>query len=263
MRWIWVACLACWFPASALAGDNTLGLGKAVVLTDAAAWTEPAWSPDGALLSFAGEGSRGLYTVPAVGGTVREIVEPSELAVFRHHWSDPGTIHVPPRGEARALDVVVATGSLRDAESPRSVWIDRDDVVVGDDDGPRWLTHGQDRFIDPVISPDGTAVAFVGLTSGVHVAQLATGEVRHLGPGTRPCWTPQSDHVLFERTEDDGEQIVGSELWAWVADSGETFPLTATPDSTERHPAVSPDGATLAFVRDGAVVIAPLLRGAP
>ena len=73
-----------------------------------------------------------------------------------------------------------------------------------------WLTRGEDRFFDPQLAPDGRSVAFVGLATGVHVVELDSGRVRHAGPGTRPTWTPDSRWVIYERTEDDGEDVVGS-----------------------------------------------------
>ncbi len=252
-------------PPAALAAATAheLEVGEATALTQAEGFVEPSWSPDGSALSFAGEGARGIYTVDLRGGPVREIASPEDVAVFRHRWSDGNTILVPRRGEAEPLDVAVSTGATRPSRAEPRVWIERDDVVVSTEDGPRWLTRGQDRFLDPVLSPDGTRVAFVGLATGLHVARLDTGAVRHLGAGTRPCWTPSGDHVVFERTDDDGEEIVGSELWAWSVAGGDAYPLTATPDATERYPAVSPDGTALAFVRDGAVVVAPLTRRTP
>lgn len=263
MRWMWIACIAWICPWSALAAEPPLRLGESTALTDAGTYGELAWAPDGETLSFTGAGARGLYTVAVAGGTVQEIVAPAALAVFRHRWSDGGTVHVPPRGTAGAQDVVLATGAVRDAGSSPAAWIEGDDLMVGGADGPRLLTRGQDRFFDPVPSPDGARVAFVGLATGIHVAELATGEIRHVGPGTRPCWTPAGDMVLFERTADDGQTLVGAELWAWSVEGDTAFGLTATPDLTERYPAVSPDGTTLAFVRDGAVVVAPLLRTTP
>ncbi len=263
MRWMWAACFTWLLPWSALAGDPPLILDEGTQLTEADAYSEPAWAPDSETLSFAGEGSRGLYTVAVGGGSVKEIVPAADLAVFRHRWSSAGTIQVPQRGTHMAREVIVATGAVRETEPSPVAWIEGDDLLVAGDDGPRHLTRGQDRFFDPVVSPDGARVAFVGLATGIHVAELSTGKIRHVGPGTRPCWTPEGDLLLFERTDDDGETIVGAELWAWAADGDDSFQLTATPDAIERYPAVSPDGRTLAFVRDGVVVVAPLTRTAP
>lgn len=248
--------------AAAVAGDpgaTALALEGAAPITSAGDYLDPAWSPDGATLSASGTGSRGLYLVDLADGGVTALVEPEELVGFRHRWLDgPPRIVCPPRGEKPAREVAPADGAVRmltDWSEP--VRAHRDDIHLRQPGGDLRLTQGEDQFFDPVLSPDGTRVAFVGLATGIHLLEIAGGELTHLGPGTRPTWTPDGRWILFERTRDDGQQMISAQLMAHGVERGETLALTDG-SRLDRHPAVSPDGTRVAFVRDGDLWVATL-----
>ncbi len=234
-------------------------------LTESGSYMGPAWSPDGAWISFTGARHRGLYRVGADGGAVETLVGADAGPWFRHGWADgPLRVVRDARGSTPARELVVNTGALRDrTDVPASPVALRDDqLVLVDGDQP--LTHGEDRFFDPVVSPDGRYVAVVGLSSGIHVLDLQTRlAAAHGGRGTHPVWSPDSAWVLFERTEDDGMQVTGADLWAvFVAGARLPQALTSTSDAQETNPSVSPSGDRVAFVRDGAVWTAALQLGA-
>jgi len=254
-KWLTLTCIV----LAGCAGTRTASQGPTLsglrALTDSAGYADPAWSEDGAFISVAGEGSRGLYVIPSGGGDVQPIADPADVVAFRHRW-EGGVIVAPARGASPALQVSPRDGTVQELpqwEPP--VWVERDDVFVRIDGEEVRVTQGEDRFIDPLMSPDRAHVAFVGLTTGVHVIELETRTIAHLGAGTRPAWSSDSAYVLFERTEDDGANVTGADLWCWSESTGETTPLTSTPDAIERYPAVSPDGAKVAFVRDGGLWI--------
>ena len=253
--WSMLACVV----LAGCAGTRVVSSGPTLTglqpLTESSGYTDPAWSEDGAFISVAGEGSRGLYLISSAGGDVQQLADPADMATFRHRWFD-GSIVTPARGATPAYQVSPKDGNvleLPDWSLP--AWVERDDVFVRIDGEAVRLTQGEDRFIDPSISPDGGHVAFVGLTSGVHVIDLRSRELSHLGAGTRPAWSADGGYVLFERSQDDGMNVTGSDLWCWTVATAETTPLTATSDVVERFPAVSPDGTKVAFVRDGALWI--------
>jgi len=225
-------------------------------LTEAGGFTGPAWSPDGTRISFSGPGYRGLYEVAADGGVVREILPPGTRTWFRHGWRG-GCIVRPVLGDQNALELTPGDGVVRvlapDPLAGPAVELRRDDLVLVDGGEELWLTHGEDRFFDALISPGGGHVAFVGLHTGVHVIDLYTGRaVAHGGPGTHPTWTPDGAQVVFQRTEDDGYHLIAGDLWILALTDGESRQLTATA-AIEQHPAVSPDGTRIAHIRDGAV----------
>ncbi len=249
-------------PESAeVAATLTLTGGEA--LTDAGGYADPAWSPDGERVSFTSTGFDGLAAVPAAGGTVQTLVEPGDVTGFRHRW-DGDRIVVPRRGSKPAVEVMPASGLVREiAEVPGPVFVlHRGDVYLGEVSDETRLTQGEDKFFDPVASPDGGQVAVVGLTTGIHVFDLLTGDATaHAGPGTHPAWTPDGRWVLFERTGDDGHDRTSGDLWAVRAATGETVQLTHTDDAIELHPCVSPDGTHVAYVRDDAIWVADLAGG--
>ncbi len=240
-----------------------LQMGTGAPLTGAGAYLDPAWAPDGARVTFTGEGFKGLYAVGSSGGAVETLVEPGEISAFRHRW-DGERIVVPQRGSKPAVEWSPASGLVREIDAaPGPVFeLYRGDVYLGEVTDETRLTQGEDQFFDPVASPDGARVAVVGLTTGIHVLDLRTGQATaHPGPGTHPAWTPDGQWVLFERTGDDGHERTSGDLWAVRADTGETVQLTGTADAIEIHPSVSPDGKRVAYIRDDAVWAADLVGG--
>lgn len=248
--------------AAAVAGDpgvTELAVAGGAAVTADGGYLEPAWSPDGESISVAGPGSRGLYLVDPTAGEVRTLAEPDEVVAHRQRWLDgPPRILCPPRGDEPAREVTAEGGASRalpDWTEP--VRAHRDDIYLRQPAGDLRLTQGEDRFFDPVLSPDGTRVVFVGLATGIHVMEIASGELTHPGPGTRPAWTPDGRWVVFERTRDDGQRMTSSQLMAHSVHRGETLALTDG-SHIDRHPAVTPDGTRIAFVRDGALWVARL-----
>ena len=241
----------------------TLQLSGVRALTGAGGYADPAWSPDGERVSFTSTGFDGLYAMPSSGGNVQTLAEAGEVSGFRHRW-DGERIVVPRRGSRPAVEVMPASGLVREidaAPGPRFE-LHRGDVYLGVVSDETRLTQGEDQFFDPVASPDGTKVAIVGLTTGVHVFDLQTRlALAHTGPGTHPAWTPDSRWVLFERTGDDGHERTSGDLWGVRAATGETVQLTDTEAFVELHPSVSPDGTRVAYIRDEAVWVADLAGG--
>jgi hypothetical protein len=136
------------------------------------------------------------------------------------------------------------------------VWAQRDDIWWRSGGRERRLTQGEDRFYDPVLSPDGRRVAFSGLITGLHVMDLDSGELSHLGPGRWPAWHPQRAVLVFERNRDDGHQLTHAELSLWSPALDRPRPLLDHAAHLDRAPCFSPDGRQLAWLRDGEVWVA-------
>ncbi len=213
-------------------------LDDARPITSSAGWGELAWSPDGAELSAHGPG--GLWVLSLEGGEPQPVpAEPGE-PIFRHRW--PGA----PAAVAQA-----------------TAYAQRDDIWLQDTEGARRLTQGEDRFYDPVLSPDGQRVVFSGLVTGLHVMDLRTGALSHLGSGRWPSWRPDGSWLVFERDRDDGHRLTQADLLLWSPGLAMPLPLTASSHSLDRFPAFSPDGSRLAWVRDGVVHVAQVREVAP
>jgi len=242
-----------------------LAIEDAVQLVEADGFMDPTWSLDGTAVSFSGERYRGLYSVPAAGGTATVVASEHAVSGFRHRWIDADdgpAILCPARGRKPAVQVVVAMAELRElVVAPIEPVFARDDALfVRGPDGEQPLSDGQDRFFDEILSPTGEHVAAVGLRNGIHVFDAATGELVAVAEGTHPAWTPDGRWVLFEWTVDDGYRVLVSDLWALSVEDGRAFPLTATSDVLEGQPSVSPDGTAVAYVADGAVHRARLVE---
>lgn len=152
-------------------------------------------------------------------------------------------------GSVRPLAQVDLTATSR-ARPP--AFAHRDRIYVRTRRGLITVGTG-DRFFSPVASPDGRRIAFLGLATGVHVYDRATGELSHVGQGTAPAWAPDSRRLAFERTEDDGREVTDSDLWIWQAGDRARL-VSETDNGIARRPAWSPDGQVLAFDDGGGAI---------
>ena len=123
---------------------------------------------------------------------------------------------------------------------------------------PLRLTTDPARDSAPAWSPDGRSIAFmreepdgreaVMLIPALGGAERKLAEV-FIRLGGRLCWTPDSQHLIVggrERRQDPNGLLV------LTVATGENRQLTSPPSATiggDGHPAISPDGKTLAFIR--------------
>ena len=133
-------------------------------------------------------------------------------------------------------------------------------VYVADTDGShvRQLTHGTDRAITPMWSPDGTEIVYAQGADRVFIADLGTGIVRALVQLPRelvwlPSFSGDGRTIMFTRTRGltrtrgDGTRL---EIWTIPASGG-------NPTRLFEHAAFgsySPDGGAIAFHRAGRAV---------
>jgi Tol biopolymer transport system component len=142
-------------------------------------------------------------------------------------------------------------------------------------DTPRQLTSGEGSDVSPAWSPDGNRVAFLRIMEGQAqyiVVPAGGGAERKVAefearedegqPQPAVSWTGDGKSLVVVDTSRATPAL------AMVAvDGGETVAVTKPPEGTtgDSTPAVSPDGATLAFVRsteDGADIYLSDLHGA-
>ena len=143
------------------------------------------------------------------------------------------------------------------AGSPE-VFTYRDQVYIKQTLSWRKLSRGGNKYFGPALSPDGIFVLFTGLSTGVHVVRVVDGREMLHRDGTHPSWSPDSRHIVYEKTVDDGHIILESDIYMASVDGTMCVNLTPTANRTERKPVFSPDGKKISFEFNGMTYIAHL-----
>jgi hypothetical protein len=110
-----------------------------------------------------------------------------------------------------------------------------------------------DQYFQAMVSPDETKIAYIGLESGIIIKDLQNEEDVFIGQGTDICWLPDSSGIIYNYTQDDGEQIIDGDLFFADAGGSTIENITNTPDTIERHPNLSWDGSQLTYEADGRI----------
>ncbi len=221
----------------------------------------PQFSSDGTKLLVTGGRMHGIGEVEIASGTIRWHLDEARVGVHARYLGD-GNIGFRARRAGRLRELTLAPNGhvTQSTEAPPRVFAHLDAIYHRSAARTIRVSTGG-RFFTPLLSPDGTKIAYTGLATGVHVYNIAKKTQTRIGSGTAPTWSPDSGALAFERTEDDGHNIVGSELWVWTEARG-TQALTRSDALIERRPSWSPDGQTLAFDNDNGSVFT-LAVGAP
>ncbi len=109
------------------------------------------------------------------------------------------------------------------------------------------LTPTSGTYLNAVLSPDHKKIAFELLGGDLYVVNTDGTNLHDLGPGERPCWSPDSQWLCYMITKDDGHAFLGSDIYIAKSDGSEKTNVTASTYQLEMNPNWSPDGTTLVY----------------
>lgn len=201
---------------------------------------EPAYSPDGRLIAFAGRrgASFDLFVMNADGTGTRQLTSTREND-GQPAWSPDGERIVFQRGDPAHLYVMTADGS-----------------------SARRLTDDTAPETQPAWSPNGDWIAYVRRTPGTEVREIwlvrPDGSKRRqltaLGAAVdAPAWSPDGRWIAFGSNDEDDR----FEVYVIGVDGTGLRRLTSSSEAAF-EPAWSPDGASIAFSQDGAIAVLEL-----
>ena len=191
----------------------------------------PDASPDGQWVVFASAASLGkraqsdIWIIGIDGTNARKLVDNGTFP----SWSADGK-KVYFERERKKLMAVDINGSEPEEVLPKKA-----------------PETGKYELVKPHVSHDGKYAAFITDREGrwnVWLANLQTGEVRHVGRGCEPAWFPDDKALVWIGPGSPGTSIRKYEL-----DSGKTSVVQDTPPprATEYFPSISRDGKYLFY----------------
>ena len=235
----------------------------------------PVWSPDGSQIAVTGDNYIGIWVADANGNNLRQVSE-SPGAGYKMLWnsnqeitSTPYTV-VDGTRMTRIEQVNVSTANVKQvapamrnlkrsavegASSIYQIMLDEPQNATSmiaelSDYAGKWV-------INPVLSPDGSRIAFQIVTKGLFVCNADGSGLIELGKGSHASWLPDSRNLMMTCIVDDGHRFTSSDIYCVNVDKRSAVNITPTSDVIPVTIAVSPDGRRVAFDNDtdGAIYI--------
>ncbi len=252
--------------------------------TDSARWVSPKWGPSGKWVRVRGWGGIGLALVSTRTGEVRfrdsgfrgrvRFLEPGLLCrggveagtLVRYdaragRWQADSTPCTTREWDERLGTRVMAGTTLavyHHAYAGTITQVDRHGTEIPVEDRGAWAVAA---------TADGRRVAWsLGTVrdSRLFIYDPDQGRVA-LGAGTYPAWLPDGRRLIFARLQPDVKAAgprsgYRSDLYLYDVQKKTLVQLTDTAHIAEMEPAVSPDGATVAFTdwNTGVAYLAPI-----
>ncbi|HNM45393.1 MAG TPA: hypothetical protein PKH51_00085 [Candidatus Sumerlaeota bacterium] len=234
------------------------GVRKVTDKSQGGEFLSPKWSPDGLQMLASRPGYRGVYLIDVRTGISRAI---SEGGGYGAKWTPDGKIELRDEdGNIKTLNSDGTVDSTGAAAQNQQAYSENDAIYVRTPEGGTVpITSSDDKYFNPVVSPDGKSVVYQGLTTGLYMANAdGSGEPVYIGRGNNAVWAPDSSGVIFDVTTDDGHMLTSGDLYYVDVDGTERTNLTPDSESIDEMPSVSPDGQQVAYESDGEIYVGTL-----
>ena len=221
--------------------------GREVQLTsDGSENFEPSWSPDGKLIAYASKLHGGVWVVPALGGSARQLTETGSYP----SWSPDGS-QIAFQSSAVGDDFgSIASGAL----TPSTIRVvssqggeAKQITQVGNPTGG----HGSASW-----SPDGKRIVFASYDperTDVWMVEIGGGQPKRIAAGYEPIYSPDGKNLYFASF---GQNLNFGISKLPLSESGDPVgkPIEIVSSTTGRYkrPTLSADGKKIAY---GTVVI--------
>ncbi len=199
---------------------------------------QPAWSPDGQRIAYFSMNRGGIWIVPALGGTPKQLVD------FGAHpaWSRDGLMIAFQSGAGRDVGESVAL-------TPSTIW-----TIPANGGSPSQITqmaHPAGGHSAAAWSPDGKYIAFQSSdysSSSCWQVSVHTKELRQIAPsGGDPVYSPGGDEIYLIGVK-GASGLARIRLSAATGNPGDPeVVVSAGPGSHMKSPSISLDGKKVAY----------------
>ena len=184
------------------------------------------------------------------------------------HWGDADQKVYMYNGEK--LEVFAsgkpASAAARSAADERILFVKNGDIAVGSVKTNEVKTYKpvqEGEYLNVTVSPDRMKVAFEVMGGNLHVMHVDGTGLVDLGRGSRPQWGPDSEHLVYMLTKDDGHQFLSADLHIIKIDGSGRVAITNTDEVLEMNPSWSIDNKIAFDVMDeGAIYVMEIAREA-
>ena len=235
----------------------------------------PTLSPDGQRIAVTRGGLDGLWVADTATGAMQELSSAPRSGYYPEWrrdslalaWRDGSAsadkaeshadqvrVFADVKGRAVPSFVRAQAVSVRQTRQDRIVLRQGDSEVVIDD--------GKDTYFSPFVAGDGKHVVYSGLNGGLFVYDVQQKKTVSLGEGTYPAISGNGRWLAFEKTMDDGHELLAGDLYLCDLSTGayQVEPLTSTLRVIERTPSLSYDGTRVAFSTADGVYVGVIVR---
>jgi Tol biopolymer transport system component len=168
------------------------------------------------------------------------------------HWGAwDEKIYMHGRGKIEVFDSGKKASALQKKSTPALACFLKDDqIAIGNPTAKEYKIYEPvkgERCINLVMSPDRSRVAFEIMGGNLFVMNVDGSGLVDLGEGHRPQWAPDSQHLIYMITTDDGYKYFSSDIYTIKIDGSGKTKLEFAEDKLEMNPSWSPDGKRIIF----------------